>query len=185
MTRPGAFSALGLLCTDVVHDYVRSALSPLAALAPEHAETAFAELEAKAREELTAAGMDAAEARFTRELDLRYTGQGYELRTPLEGLFEAHLTAESLTAVRARFDERHAQIHGHAARERAVELVSYRLRARVTVPKYQPVPEAPPASPRGGSSSWKRGELARRFGRAFGFSGGKARSHARRIRKSG
>jgi N-methylhydantoinase A/oxoprolinase/acetone carboxylase beta subunit len=51
--------------------------------------------------------------------------------------------------VRTRFDERHAQIHGHAARERSVELVSYRLRVRVTVPKYQPVPEALPASPRG------------------------------------
>src|SRR5215471_14241927 len=147
--RPGAFSALGLLCTDVVHDYVRSALTPLAELAPEHAEAAFAELEAKAREELKAEGMNAAEGRFTRELDLRYTGQGYELRTPLEGLFDSHLTGDSLTAVRTRFDERHAQIHGHAARERSVELVSYRLRVRVTVPKYQPVPEALPASPRG------------------------------------
>ena len=27
--RPGAFSALGLLCTDVVHDYIRSELRPL------------------------------------------------------------------------------------------------------------------------------------------------------------
>src|SRR5262249_37485520 len=27
--RPGAFSALGLLCTDVVHDYIRSGLQPL------------------------------------------------------------------------------------------------------------------------------------------------------------
>ncbi len=27
--RPGAFSALGLLCTDVVHDYIRSELKPL------------------------------------------------------------------------------------------------------------------------------------------------------------
>src|SRR5713226_3402554 len=34
--RPGAFSALGLLCTDVVHDYVRSALKPLAEIAPDH-----------------------------------------------------------------------------------------------------------------------------------------------------
>ncbi len=146
--RPGAFSALGLLCTDVVHDYVRSALKPLAALTPEDAEGVFALLEAKARAELQAEGMNAADARFTRELDLRYSGQGYELRTPLEGLFDKQLTTDSLTAVRSRFDERHAQIHGHAARERPVELVSYRLRARVIVPKYKPEPEAPPAAPR-------------------------------------
>src|ERR1019366_10774106 len=75
-------------------------------------------------------------------------GQGYELRTPLEGLYGTLLTEESLSAVRTRFDERHAQIHGHAANERPVELVSYRLRVRVTVPKYQPVPEPAPPAPR-------------------------------------
>jgi N-methylhydantoinase A len=49
--------------------------------------------------------------------------------------------------VRARFDENHARIHGHATKERPVELVSYRLRVRVAVPKYQPVPETA-AAPR-------------------------------------
>jgi N-methylhydantoinase A len=146
--RPGAFSALGLLCTDVVHDYVRSVLKPLAEVTPIQAEEIFAKLEHKAREELRAEGMNPAEGRFARELDLRYTGQGYELRTPLEGLFGTLLTEESLVAVRTRFDERHAQIHGHAARERPVELVSYRLRVRVMVPKFAPVQEPAPATPR-------------------------------------
>jgi N-methylhydantoinase A len=142
--RPGAFSALGLLCTDVVHDYIRSGLRPLADVTPEHAEDVFRRLEAKAREELKAEGMDPAAAAFLRELDLRYTGQGYELRTSLDGLFADRLTAASLTAARERFDERHAQIHGHAAKERPVEVVSYRLRVRVDVPKYQPTQEAAP-----------------------------------------
>jgi N-methylhydantoinase A len=146
--RPGAFSALGLLCTDVVHDYIRSELRPLADVAADRAEDIFAQLETKARTELAAEGMDAAAARFVRELDLRYTGQGYELRTPLEGLFVGRLTDESLRAVRAKFDQRHVQIHGHAAKERPVEIVSYRLRVRVTVPKYEPHAEPPPASPR-------------------------------------
>jgi N-methylhydantoinase A len=145
--RPGAFSALGLLCTDVVHDYIRSELKPLAEINPEHAEAIFAELEAKARNELAAEGMNGAQAQFLRELDLRYSGQGYELRTPLDGLFEACLTEASLAAVRARFDQRHAQIHGHAATEQPVEIVSYRLRVRVSVPKYRPVQEDTPASP--------------------------------------
>ena len=139
--RPGAFSALGLLCTDVVHDYIRSELKPLADVTPDHAEDIFRQLEAKAREELTAEGMDPAAAAFLRELDLRYTGQGYELRTSLDGLFTDRLTAASLAAARERFDERHAQIHGHAAKERPVEVVSYRLRVRVDVPKYQPQQE--------------------------------------------
>ena len=113
-------------------------------MTPEHAEDVFRQLEAKAREELTAEGMDPAAAAFLRELDLRYTGQGYELRTSLDGLFTERLTAASLAAARERFDERHAQIHGHAAKERPVEVVSYRLRVRVDVPKYQPRQEAAP-----------------------------------------
>jgi N-methylhydantoinase A len=146
--RPGAFSALGLLCTDVVHDYIRSDLQALDAVEPGHIEDIFRQLEAKAREELAQEGMDPAQASLSRELDLRYTGQGYELRTGLDGLYQDRLTAESLKAARIRFDERHAQIHGHAAVNRPVEVVSYRLRARVAVPKYQPQEESPPTTPR-------------------------------------
>ncbi|HEY7296745.1 MAG TPA: hydantoinase/oxoprolinase family protein [Xanthobacteraceae bacterium] len=144
---PGAFSALGLLCTDVVHDYIRSELRALDELNADHAEDVFAQLEAKAREELDGEGMDAATALIVRELDLRYSGQGYELRTPLEGLFAGRLTAASLKAARDRFDERHAQIHGHAAKERPVEVVSYRVRARVPVPKFEPQRERAPVTP--------------------------------------
>src|SRR5262249_13005555 len=126
--RPGAFSALGLLCTDVVHDYIRSGLKPLADVAAADAEAVFADLEAKAGADLAAEGLDATNARFGRELDLRYAGQGYELRIPLEGLplegmCSGVLDKTSLMAARDRFDERHAQIHGHAAKERPVEVV--------------------------------------------------------------
>jgi N-methylhydantoinase A len=146
--RPGAFSALGLLCTDVVHDYIRSELRTLAEVTADHAEDIFRQLEGTARAELAAEGMNPTDARLARELDLRYTGQGYELRTPLEGSFEGRLTAATLGAVRDKFDDRHAQIHGHAAKERPVEVVSYRLRVRVAVPKYEPRAAPPPPSPR-------------------------------------
>lgn len=143
--RPGAFSALGLLCTDVVHDYIRSELKPLDQVDPAHAEAMFADLESKAREELASEGMKEADAKFLRELDLRYTGQGYELRTPLDGLFTGALDAEAMKKARARFDERHAQIHGHAAKDKPVEVVSYRLRVRVAVPRYRPTAAKAPA----------------------------------------
>jgi len=150
--RPGAFSALGLLCTDVVHDYIRSELRTLADVTADHAEDIFRQLEGTARTELAAEGVNPADAPFARELDLRYTGQGYELRTPLEGLFEGRLTAAALRAARDRFDERHAQMHGHAAKERPVEVVSYRLRVRVAVPKYEPRAAAAPHSPQPSSA---------------------------------
>jgi N-methylhydantoinase A len=135
--RPGAFSALGLICTDVVHDYLRSELKPLADVGADHAEQVFAALEAKARDDIKSEGLDARKARYWRELDLRYAGQGYELRTPLDGLFEGRVSAATLAAARVRFDERHAQIHGHAAADRPVEVVSYRLRLRVAVQKFE------------------------------------------------
>ncbi len=144
--RPGAFSALGLLCSDVVHDYVRSELRPLGQVTPAHAEAAFAELETRAAEELVAEGLDPAAARHLRELDLRYVGQGYELRVPLDGLGEGGLDDAGMAEARTRFDAAHARIHGHAAREKDVEIVSYRLRVTVDVPKYRPAAETAPGA---------------------------------------
>ena len=69
---------------------------------------------------------------------MRYAGQGYELRVPLSGLWHKALDAKALVAARDRFDEVHERIHGHAAKEKGVEVVSYRLRVRVSVPKFTP-----------------------------------------------
>ncbi len=135
--RPGAFSALGLLCTDVVHDHMRSDLKPLEMISADMAEKIYAELQDKAIDDLVTEGLNPENAYFSREIDLRYTGQGYELRTPLDGLFVGQLSTQSLSAVRSRFDELHEKIHGHSASNRSVEVVSYRLRVSVQVPKYQ------------------------------------------------
>ncbi len=148
--RPGAFSALGLLCTDVLHDYIGSELCPLDRLDPAHGEAIFRELERKAASELAAEGLDPGAAMFEREFDMRYAGQGYELRVPLSGLWRDVLEPGTLAAVRARFDAVHERIHGHAAKEKGVEVVSYRLRARLNVPKFSPRaldarPPSPPA----------------------------------------
>jgi N-methylhydantoinase A len=147
--RPGAFSALGLLCTDVLHDYVRSQLGPLDRLDPMHAEEIFRDMEAKAASELAEEGLDPSAAAFERDLDMRYAGQGYELRVPLSGLWQKTLDGAALAAVRKRFDDVHERIHGHAAKEKAVEVVSYRVRVRVGVPKFspQPLPARPPSTP--------------------------------------
>ena len=155
--RPGAFSALGLLCTDIVHDYVRSELRPMELVPPEHAEEVFQELEARGVAELKEEGIAPEGARFERELDVRYTGQGYELRVSLDGLAASGgLSADDMDAARNRFDDHHEKIHGHAAKDRSVEIVSYRVRLRVAVPKYEPVPvsdvtevPAPPESVKG------------------------------------
>ena len=143
--RPGAFSALGLLCSDVVHDFIRSELKPISTLDPAHGEALFSGLEDRARAELAAEGLSEAEAVTTRELDMRYAGQGYELRVSMDGL--SALDSKALVEARARFDTRHQQIHGHAAREKEVEVVSYRVRASVSVPKFAARPRPTPKAP--------------------------------------
>ncbi len=139
---PGAFSALGLLCTDVTHDYIRSELRDLAEMSPDHMEACFDELGQRATEDLDGEGLKESDARHVREVDLRYAGQGYELRVPLDGLDGPPVSATTLTALVERFHQRHAAVHGHAAPDAAVELVSYRLRVVVPVPKLEPEPHA-------------------------------------------
>jgi N-methylhydantoinase A len=134
---PGAFSALGLLCSDVMHDYVRSALRDLAQLTAGDAEAAFRDLEDRAAAELATEGLDPGTVRFVREMDLRYAGQGYELRLDLAG-WPRPLDGEAPARLARRFHDRHAALHGHAAPEAAIELVSYRLRAVAPVPQYRP-----------------------------------------------
>ena len=137
---PGAFSALGLLCADVVHDYIRSDLQDLDGVDPEHVELAFRTLEKRAVAELDQEGLGDEEKIFLREVDLRYAGQGYELRVSVEGI-PMPLHASGFTTLAERFHERHEAVHGHAARGTVIEIVSYRLRAVVPVPKIKMVPQ--------------------------------------------
>lgn len=140
---PGAFSALGLLCSDVVHDYIRSEVRDIQDLPPDHAESEFETLEVRAADDLSGEGLGDHAREFIRELDLRYAGQGYEIRTPLDGLETSPFTANGLQQVQERFHELHHRLHGHSARDQEIELVSYRVRVRVAVPK-QALPEIEP-----------------------------------------
>lgn len=131
---PGAFSALGLLCADVVHDYIRSDLQELEGIDPVHVESAFETLEVRAAAELQEEGLGDEEKHFLREVDLRYAGQGYELRVEIEGI-PTPLDVAGFSALVERFHDIHEAAHGHAARGAPIEIVSYRLRAVVPVLK--------------------------------------------------
>ena len=49
---PGVFSALGLLMSDVKHDYIRSRMTPISALTPDDVNALFAQMETQARDDL-------------------------------------------------------------------------------------------------------------------------------------
>jgi N-methylhydantoinase A len=108
----GALSALGMLMADAVRDYAAGVLGR------NDLENKFEALEKRARRESPG-------AKIQRSADLRYRGQSYELNVPW--------TSEA--AAYKSFHREHARIYGYALPKRDVEVVTIRVRARVTLDK--------------------------------------------------
>jgi N-methylhydantoinase A len=128
---PGVYSAMGLLMSDVKHDYVRSKLSGLASVAALDIAKVFDELERLALGDLSGEGFGKDRIDIHRALDMRYAGQGYEITIACE----YPLTPDSIAGLRRGFDETHQQMFGHTAPGEPVEIVSYRLRGIGRVPQ--------------------------------------------------
>jgi N-methylhydantoinase A len=132
---PGAFSALGILLSDVVKDSVRSVFLPVRAAGSgfvkqsaqlwRDLEGRFATLERAARAELREEGFNAELAAAERRLDLRYAGQSYDLSVPFKRNF------------REMFQHEHEKAYGYAHPGRALEIVNVRLRLVIRTPKAQ------------------------------------------------
>lgn len=129
---PGVTSALGLLMSDVKHDYVRSKLAPLKEVGLEEVNRLFSQLIEQAKTDLRSEGFNDNEMALQPFLDLRYAGQGYELTVPSP---MSPLKAADLDLMRQRFDSQHEQAHGHKAESEPVELVSLRLVSVGLVPQ--------------------------------------------------
>ena len=108
---PGALSALGILDADVRREFSRTVM-----LSPGNHRVAqiFRALEAEAREAFRAEGVRPV---LSRSVDLRYQGQGFELRVDW--------AADAV----ARFHRLHAKSYGYADSTRSVEIVTLRVRA--------------------------------------------------------
>jgi N-methylhydantoinase A len=139
---PGVFSALGLLMSDVKHDYIRSRMTSIAELDPQSVEQTFAALEAQARADLRCDGFAENDVRLERALDLRYAGQGYEITVACTAGEVA-----ALALLRKKFDVEHQRQFGHMAPEEPVEVVSYRVRGVGPVPAVS----LPQFAPQGGA----------------------------------
>jgi len=133
-SNPGAFSALGILLSDIVKDTSLSVLLPVPPL-PQTAgsqlpvafwqdlQRRFARLEQTAREELRREGFTAASAQAEQRVDVRYVGQAYELSVPFVPDFVA------------RFHKEHERAYGYAHAGRPTEVVNLRVRLVVPTPK--------------------------------------------------
>ena len=128
---PGVYSAIGLIMSDVKHDYVQSKMQPMSELSDHDVDAMFARLEALAAADLRSDGFAPEHIRIQRALDLRYAGQGYEITMACDA---PALRDGGLGALRRQFDQQHKSMFGHMAPEQAVEVVSYRVRGLGLVP---------------------------------------------------
>jgi N-methylhydantoinase A len=144
---PGAFSALGLVGTDLRRDYVRTVYTTAATAEPSVLEAAFRAMEAEGSNMLDRAGINAGRRRFDRSVDARYAGQSYELNVPVAG---GTVDAAAIGGIAEAFHARHAQTYGHDNRAEPVQFVSLRLAAIGLIPpltiRQQPAPAGTPSA---------------------------------------
>jgi N-methylhydantoinase A len=124
---PGLFSAFGLLAAETRHEISQARRMRLAGLAPSDLAGGFRDLERSALATLREEGH--AEARITidRFLDLRYRGQSSELRVPVPDLDALH----EVSVIAAAFEDEHERTYGYRDGPERVEIVSFRVVARV------------------------------------------------------
>jgi N-methylhydantoinase A len=136
------FSALGCLAAELRYDLVRTYRRPLAGIDPADLAARLAEIEAAAAEPLRSDGHSAGAIATRRALDLRYTGQNYEL----EVLLAPGPAAPDPATIRQRFLDQHRRLYSYATDE-PVECTALRVVAFVP----GPVPDLPERQPSGPS----------------------------------
>ncbi|MGA2878760.1 MAG: hydantoinase/oxoprolinase family protein [Bryobacteraceae bacterium] len=112
----GALSALGMLLANHARDYAAGVLNR------SDFEREFVRLERAARKDLPG-------AELIRSADIRYTGQSYELTVPWIA-----------SAPAAPFHKEHQRVYGYSNPDRAIEIVTIRVRARLNVQKPELLP---------------------------------------------
>jgi N-methylhydantoinase A len=127
---PGAFSALGLIGTDLKRDYVQTLFITTDSADPAALETAFAILQRKGAAMLDRAGIAPERQRFERSIDARYPRQSYELAVPIP---TAPADQATLKDIAERFHTRHLQTYGHDNRAEPVQIVNVRVAAIGTI----------------------------------------------------
>lgn len=128
---PGAaaFSAFGLLCTDLRRDYVTTATGMLADIDLSEINRALGAMEARGREEFADTERVDREMYFEYAADMRYQGQAHEIRVPLAA------PIRSVRQVIDAFNAVYRRSYGYLLEEEGIQLVNLRAYAYVITAK--------------------------------------------------
>jgi N-methylhydantoinase A len=142
---PAAFSAWGMLMSDLVYETSATALSRLDARALADAMAGLDTLAARATEAMTREGVPAGDVGLERLLECRYLGQEHAIAVPVG-------PGDDAAAVERAFNALHRERHGHAMQD-PIQIATLRVRAtgrveRPALPKSASVAETSVAPPR-------------------------------------
>lgn len=115
----GVLSAMGFLLSDSIRDYSQSLLAAERTISEDHLSGRFNELADLGLREMEDEGFSGTEVHLFRSLDLRYSGQSYEINIPHGSRME-WLEA---------FHQSHCRLYSYAHLDRDVEIVNIRLKA--------------------------------------------------------
>ncbi len=120
---PGILSAIGMLLADVIKDYSQTVMIQQKDFKKSKFENLFKNVEKRAIQDLINEGIEKENIILERYLDMRYKGQSYEIMVPFKDNFIE------------LFHQYHEKLYGYANRDKAVEAVNIRIRARGILPK--------------------------------------------------
>ena len=123
---PGTTSAMGLLVTEIKHDYSVALIQRADQLDMRVANTQFQRMKSEGQAALSKEGVADESSRFVKQADMRYVGQSYELTVPLR---EEEMDADQLEDVLSQFHQEHERSYGFKAEDEPVEFVALRLSA--------------------------------------------------------
>jgi N-methylhydantoinase A len=128
---PGVLCAMGVLVNDLQADFSRTRMTTESA--PDGlavVDTVYRELEDKGRSAFSGEKIDAAKLNLARMVDARYAGQNHELTVDVPA---GPFNAQALAGTKANFHAAHREMFGYDSPEKPIELVTFRLRARMQV----------------------------------------------------
>jgi N-methylhydantoinase A len=131
---PGITSAMGLLTTDLKYDTIRTQFQVSGKVDLNRINADFAEMERRLAAQFVADHLDPGNVSYVRDGDLRYVGQGYELKIRFP---DGVVTEAVMTEVWERFHKAHEREYGHFFRDNAIEVVNIRTTGVGAMPKIQ------------------------------------------------
>jgi N-methylhydantoinase A len=123
---PAQFSALGMLMTDIQHDYVRTYYRALDQADFRQVQSISRELTGRGRQTLVSEAVREEAMIFQKFLDIRYTGQEFSIPVPIP---DESIDRGDVLAIRKAFNDLHERRYGYHTPEQPVEIVNVRLKA--------------------------------------------------------